>query len=45
MELARLARLHQSYAIIAQMNGTGLDGERTPLAVHPKKNSSFLDFA
>jgi len=29
----------------AQVNGTGLAGERTPLAVHPKKNSSFLDFA
>jgi len=29
----------------AQVNGTGLDGERTPLPFHPKKNSSFLDFA
>ena len=29
----------------AQVNGTGLGGERTPLLNHPKKNSSFLDFA
>ena len=28
----------------AQVNGTGLGGERTPLLNHPKKNSSFLDF-